>query len=156
MSRSRLCWGFLEFYFQRLFWCFFSHQDNPLFCTTTVGFTYLVVNFLDIFNIWTSFLGINNLTEFWCLLGLSRKMKYLIQMIVLDCNDCVPVVIWRIEREAGLESSGQHKGCNAERSETEYGIKSISGIRTRTELMKEIVLVHKNGMSQHFHNITFM
>lgn len=49
-------------------------------------------------------------------------------MIVLDCNDSVPVVIWRIEGEAELEFSGHHKECNAEWSRTEYGMKSIPGM----------------------------
>lgn len=48
---------------------------------------------------------------------------------VLDCNDCVPVVIWRIEGEAGLKPSGYCKGCNAEWSETEYGMKAIPGMQ---------------------------
>lgn len=51
-----------------------------------------------------------------------------IQDIVLDCNNYVAVVIWRIEGEAGLEPSGYGKGRNAEWSETEYGMKAIPGM----------------------------
>lgn len=51
-----------------------------------------------------------------------------IQDIVPESDDCEPVVLWRIEGVAGLESNGHCKGCNAEWSETEYGMKSIPGM----------------------------